>query len=89
MVIYNAAFDVQFFPSPLFRESQVEYAMRCYAEWKGEWNANYGNYRRHKLHVAARATGFIEAVQWHRVLADTLACRHVWRHVVRSTRSDG
>ena len=58
VVIYNAAFDVQFFPNPLFRESQVECAMRRYAERKGEWNSNDGNYRWHKLHVAAKATGF-------------------------------
>lgn len=88
VVIYNAAFDLQFFPNSLFRESQVECAMRRYAEWKGEWNANHGNYRWHKLHVAAMATGFLEDVQWHRALADTLACRHVWRHLVRSARAD-
>lgn len=81
VVIYNAAFDVQFFPGHAFLESQVECAMLRYAKWKGEWNSHYGNYRWHKLHVAASATGFKEDVEWHRALADTLACRHVWRHL--------
>lgn len=79
-----AAFDVQFFPSHLFHDSQVECAMLRYAEWNGEWNDYYGNYRWHKLHVAAAATGFNEDVEWHRALGDTIACRHVWRHLVRS-----
>jgi len=84
VVIYNAAFDVRFFPSHLFLDSQVVCAMLRYAEWNGEWNDYYGHYRWHKLHVAAAATGFNEDVQWHRALADTIACRHVWRHLVRS-----
>lgn len=84
VVIYNAAFDLQFFPKHLFLESKVECAMLRYAEWKGEWNHHYGNHRWHKLIVAAKATGFMEDVQWHRALADTVACRHVWRHLATS-----
>jgi len=83
VVIYNAAFDVQFFPDHVFLESRVECAMLQYAEWKGDCNPYYGSPRWHKLHLAARATGFMEEVQWHRALGDAIACRHVWRHLVR------
>jgi DNA polymerase-3 subunit epsilon len=86
VVIYNAAFDLQFFPDRLFRDSQVECAMLRYAEWKGEWNTHFGNHRWHKLSAAAKATGFRADVRWHRALADTMACRHVWRHLDRSER---
>ncbi len=84
VVIYNKAFDLQFFPSHVFLNSKVHCAMLRYAEWNGEWNDYYGNYRWHKLHVAAAATGFAEDVEWHRALADTIACRHVWRYLVQS-----
>jgi DNA polymerase-3 subunit epsilon len=81
VVIYNAAFDLQFFPEALFVASRVECAMLRYAEWKGDWNHHYGNPRWHKLHVAARTTGFDAEIEWHRALGDTIACRHVWRHL--------
>jgi DNA polymerase-3 subunit epsilon len=83
VVIYNAAFDLQFFPAEIFGSSRVECAMLRYAQWKGDWNYRYGNPRWHKLHVAARATGFDGDVQWHRALGDTIACRHVWRYLER------
>ena len=84
VVIYNAAFDVGFLPGHVFQNSQVECAMLRYAEWKGEWNSHYGNYRWHKLQVAAKATGFKQSVEWHRAVADTIACRHIWRYLERS-----
>lgn len=85
VVIYNAAFDLQFFPQELFCASRVECAMLRYAAWKGDWNPHYGNLRWHKLHVAAKATGFKLDIEWHRALGDTIACRHVWRHLERFT----
>jgi len=83
VVIYNAAFDRQFFPSELFDDSRVECAMLRYAAWKGDWNPRYANPRWHKLHVAARDTGFRTDIEWHRALGDTMACRHVWRYLER------
>jgi DNA polymerase III epsilon subunit-like protein len=83
VVIYNAAFDLQFFPRELFNTARVECAMLRYAQWKGDWNPRYGNPRWHKLHVAARATGFDADIEWHRALGDTMACRHVWRYLER------
>jgi DNA polymerase III epsilon subunit-like protein len=85
VVIYNAAFDLQFFPQELFGASRVECAMLRYAAWKGDWNPHYGNPRWHKLHVAAKATGFKAEIEWHRALGDTIACRHVWQHLERCT----
>lgn len=81
VVIYNAGFDLQFFPQDLFANSKVECAMLAYAEFKGEWNPHRGSYRWHKLGAAAAATGFSEDVTWHRALGDALAARHVWMHV--------
>ena len=83
VIIYNAAFDLQFFPRHVFGEADVHCAMLRYAEWKGEWNEYRGNWRWHRLGEAARATGFDEDVEWHRALGDTMACRHVWRHLER------
>ena len=83
VVIYNSGFDVQFFHDGFFAKSQVECAMLAYAEYVGEWNPHYNNYRWHKLSVAAAATGFRDDVTFHRALGDALAARHVWLHVQR------
>ncbi len=82
VVIYNAGFDVQFFPADVFANSSVECAMLAYAEYDGEWSDRYGSYRWHKLVTAAQETGFAETVTWHRALGDALAARHVWRSVM-------
>lgn len=81
IVIYNAGFDTQFLPPDVFSTSKIECAMLAYAEHVGEWNPHRGNFRWHKLSVAAAATGFPEDVTWHRALGDALAARHVWMHV--------
>ena len=83
VVMYNSALCLQFLPRTLFRESWVECAMLRYAGWKGEWMAADGNHHWHELREAATATGFKEDIQWHRAFADTLACRHLWRFLVR------
>jgi DNA polymerase-3 subunit epsilon len=82
VVIYNANFDIGFFPADVFASSSVECAMLAYAEHVGEWNDYRGNYRWHKLVTAAQETGFADTVRWHRALGDALAARHVWRAVM-------
>jgi DNA polymerase-3 subunit epsilon len=82
VVIYNARFDVQFFPSDVFANSSVECAMLAYADYVGQWNAYYGHYRWHKLVAAALETGFTDEVRWHRALGDALAARHVWQKLM-------
>ena len=78
VVIYNADFDSQFLE--LSGARSVACCMLRYAEHAGDWNDYFGNWRWHKLSVAASKTGFT----WpdsgaHRAEADALACRHVWR----------
>jgi DNA polymerase III epsilon subunit-like protein len=83
VVIYNAAFDRQFFPRQLFAGSRVECAMLRYAAWKDDRDPRSGKPRWHQLQAAARATGFRTQVAWHRALGDTIACRHVWQYLER------
>lgn len=53
--------------------------MRAFSLWSGEWSESRGDYRRHKLGVAAAAAGHIWAGDAHRARADTLAVRGVWQ----------
>ncbi len=78
VVIYNASFDKQFLD--LSGASSIACCMLRFAEFYGEWNEYYGNYRWQRLATTAFETGF----QWpttgpHRALADAMACCHVWR----------
>ena len=83
VVIYNSAFCLQFLPKDLFLESWVECAMLRFAGSKGRWNLLESNQLWHELSVAAMETGFNNDVQQHRALSEAMACRHVWRHLVR------
>jgi len=73
LVIYNAPFDISFFPSKLREAKSVECAMRGFADVLGG--------RARKLDVAAAHVGHIWTGEAHRALADTLACRSVWRWI--------
>ena len=70
LVIYNAPFDVSFFPNRLREASSIECAMRNFASALG------GKSR--KLDVAAAHVGHVWTGEAHRALADTLACKSVW-----------
>lgn len=70
VVIYNAKFDVPFFPDGLQEASQIHCAMQKFAGTVG------GPWR--KLDVAARHVGHRWKGTQHRALADALACRSVW-----------
>ena len=78
VVIYNAAYDCEFFPDRLQCASEVSCAMLRFAALRGEWNSRYGNYRWHRLEAAARHVGHRWSGQAHRALADAQACRSVW-----------
>ena len=71
LVIYNAPFDISFFPNRLRDASSIECAMRAFS------NAVGGRSR--KLDVAAAHVGHVWTGEAHRALADTMACRSVWR----------
>ena len=73
LVIYNAPFDVSFFPNKLQEAASIECAMRRFANLVGV--------RSQKLGVAAAHVGHIWTGEAHRALADTLACRSVWKWV--------
>jgi DNA polymerase III epsilon subunit-like protein len=71
LVIYNAPFDISFFPTRLREAKSVECAMRRFANTIGG--------RARKLDFAAAHVGHIWTGEAHRALADTLACRSVWQ----------
>jgi DNA polymerase III epsilon subunit-like protein len=71
LVIYNASFDISFFPNRLRDAASIDCAMRGFA------NKVSGGVR--KLDVAAAHVGHVWTGEAHRALADTLACRSVWR----------
>lgn len=72
LVIYNASFDISFFPSRLKEALSIECAMKRFA-------TDVGGGRKRKLNIAAEHVGHIWTGGAHRALADTLACRSVWR----------
>lgn len=79
VVIYNAAFDAQFFPGMREVAASVECCMLRHAKWRGIWSNYWNGYRWHKLVDAADHAGHDwEGHDAHRALADTLACRAVW-----------
>lgn len=74
VVIYNATFDVPFFPGHLSEAASIHCAMRRFAQYTGSrtWR---------KLDFAAQCAGHVWTGAAHRALADTQACRSVWRWV--------
>ncbi len=79
VVIYNADFDTRFLPEVEEQAAQVACCMLRFARCYGEWNAYRGGYRWQRLAVAAQHVGHVWQGDAHRALADTLACRTVWR----------
>ena len=85
VVIYNAPYDREILRGLLNSAAGVLCCMKAYAAFVGDWNDYFGNFHWHKLEVAAEATGFA----WpeggaHGALADALACRHVWLHMIEA-----
>ncbi len=75
LVIYNASFDVSFFPDRLADAGSVRCAMRAFNTARGG--------RAHKLAAAAAHVGHKWSGSAHRALADALACRSVWEWLLR------
>ncbi len=82
LVIYNAPFDIVFFPGIENAAAAIHCCMRRFSdEWPGRtWSEEQGGWKRQKLTVAAAHCGH----QWagtgpHRALADARACRTVWQ----------
>ena len=78
VIIYNASFDTQFFPSTLQCAAKISCAMLSFAEVYGEPNTRYGGFKWQRLEDAARHVAHEWTGSSHRALADALACRSVW-----------
>jgi len=72
MVIYNSAYDAPFFPGGLRQCNSINCAMK-------EFSKQIGRTKWQKLSVAADHVGHTWTGNAHRALADTLACRRVWK----------
>ena len=81
VVIYNAAFDIEFFPNRLRNAAQIHCAMKAYS-------ASIGKTRWVKLADAASRVGHNWDGEAHRALADAQACRSVWRWLGHSRRGE-
>ncbi len=82
VVIYNAPFDMGFFPGILDVANSVRCCMRRFAdEWPGRvWSEEQGGWKRQKLSIAAAHVGHDWAgAEAHRAVDDVRACRSVWR----------
>lgn len=78
LVIYNASYDVQFFPMIGRVTRSISCCMIAASPHFGEWNEYRGDYRWPKLAVAAAGVGHVADGAAHRARADALACRSVW-----------
>lgn len=82
IIIYNAKFDLQWFPS-LHETAVVFCAMERFAEHYGDWNEYYESYRWQDLKTAGNHAGYKlpEGMNTHRALADCLITQAVWGHL--------
>ncbi|EAT0258082.1 3'-5' exonuclease [Salmonella enterica] len=81
VVIYNAEFDTGFLGPLLDSARSVHCCMEAWSEHVNEWDSRFGRLRWHRLAAAADSVQFAWPGQKHRALADTLACRAVWRYL--------
>jgi len=76
LVIYNAAYDIQFFPNKLSNAQRIHCAMKSFSQ-------AIGQSRWVKLSDAAQRVGHVWEGAAHRALADAQACRSVWEWLER------
>lgn len=79
VVIYNAAFDCQFFPGIHDSAAEIRCCMMAASPKFGTWSEYHGSWGWPKLGVAAERCGHVADGDAHRARADALACRTVWR----------
>lgn len=84
LVIYNAGFDVPFFPGRLASAASIDCAMLRFAPIYGERSSGYQDYKWQKLTTAAAYVGYRWEGNAHRALADAKAARAVWQWMERS-----
>jgi DNA polymerase III epsilon subunit-like protein len=78
VVIYNADYDVKFFPKRLAAANSVLCCMNRFAGVYGDWNEHHQSFTWKPLKVAMNYVGGHWSGKSHRALADALACRTVW-----------
>lgn len=82
LVIYNAPFDLGFFPVDLENVAgEVCCCMRDFARHMGIWNFKDGEYERHKLAYAALWAQHTWKGKAHAALADAFACKAVFEYI--------
>ena len=94
VAIYNADFDVRMMRQShaahglrwRLGEDKLRCVMRLYSAFCGQWNERLGNYRWHKLEVAAAQCGVAVGTA-HRARPDALLARAVLHHMA-SQRDD-
>lgn len=82
VVIYNKAFDSQFFTDELKQALSIQCCMLKFSEFYGEWNDYYQDYKWQSL---STATSYIMH-KWqgpaHCSLSDSLATKAVWTYLI-------
>lgn len=81
VVIYNAPFDVSFYPEIEQAADSVCCCMRDFSRLMGVWNFPDNDYKRHKQSFAAEYVQYKWTGNAHRALTDAMACRAIWRYV--------
>lgn len=90
LVIYNSGYDMQYLGFAAKYPKLIECCMERFAEFYGEWNDYFGDYKWQSLGTAAMVSGYEWKGEAHRALADTLVCRHVWEWLdEQNEKSDG
>jgi DNA polymerase III subunit epsilon len=79
LVIYNAQFDIRFFPDNLECANDISCAMIRFAKIYGDKHPYYGDYKWQKLTTAADHIGYEWEGDSHRALADVFATCALWK----------
>jgi DNA polymerase III epsilon subunit-like protein/transposase-like protein len=83
VVTYGKDFDRSFFSERITSMIDAECCMTWYAALRGEWNPHFGSYQWVVLESAAQEVGYIWQGKQHRTLSDALACRAVWKFLLK------
>lgn len=84
IVIYNAAFDTRFIDGILEVANSVQCCMLKFAEFYGDFNEKYKNFKWKSLQFAAEHTRYTWQQKAHSSLGDVLATRHIWHYMLEA-----
>jgi DNA polymerase III epsilon subunit-like protein/transposase-like protein len=83
VITYGKEFDLSFFPERITAMIEAECCMTWYAALYGEWNPHFGSYQWVGLESATEEVGYVWQGKPHRALSDALACRSVWKYLLK------